>query len=181
MIHHSIYTAIKERLLTTVPADATPVKMVDWFNGQPDLLEGGGQGMDGYTYPLVLVRFEAAQWLALGRKGYECDGLVYLDVVQPGTDRLVNDAGPLEQARAATALQHVQAIETALDGLRGSGTWGSFGPLMVGMNEMDHAYRRIRVDTLAFRSRWYKSNNRQELEHAPNDLNETQDVVDVLP
>lgn len=180
MIHHDIYTAIKERLLTTVPADATPVKMVDWFNGQPDLLEGAGQGIDGYTYPLVLIRFEPAQWLALGRKGYEADGVVYVDVVQPGTDRLVNDAGTAERGRASTALSNVQTIETALDGLRGNGDFGSFGPMMVMMNDMDHAYKRIRVDTLALRSRWYKSNNLQVLIHPDNDLNETQVVVPSL-
>lgn len=169
----AVYNAIKDRLLSAVSGEETPVKMVDWGNGQPDLLEGGGDGLDGYTFPLALVRFEAVQWLALGRKGYEADAVVYVDIVQPGTDRVVSDAGPVERSTAETILVNVQTVETALDGLRGTG----FGPLMVAMNDVDHAYKVIRVDTLGFRSRWFKSNNTTKYIKPPNDLAETQDVV----
>lgn len=172
-----VYNAIKARLLTADPDLTTPVKMVDWSNGQADQLEGGGDGLDGYEFPLALIRFEPVQWLALGRKSYEADAVVYVDIIQPGTDRLVSDAGTGERSTAEAILTNVQTTETALDGLRGN----RFGPLMVAMNEVDHAYKHIRLDTLGFRHRWYKSNNTTETIKPDNDLAETQEVVDELP
>lgn len=146
MIIDDLYIAIRDRLLLT---PSLGIKTIDWFNGQPDEWENGTGKMDPLKLPCVLVRYDQPQWKPRGRKHYEAEGVIYLDIVQ----RVVDE--PLGSHRRAEKVQKrrdsytiVEAIGKRLVGMRGVG-YGTFG--LIGM-EQDHNYSKLRVDTIAFRS-----------------------------
>lgn len=148
MIIDDLYIAIRDRLLDPARPDLG-IATVDWNNGQAEQWEQPEGKMDPLKLPCVLVRFEPPQWNPRGRKHYEAEGIIYLDVVQRNLDEpFTSDrrAAKVQKRRDSYAI--VQAIGKRLVGMRGVG-YGTFG--LIGM-EQDHDYRKLRVDTIAFRS-----------------------------
>lgn len=175
MIFDLLFEAVKARLLTTVAEDATPVKLVDWFNDQPDKIEAGT--IDGFTMPAALIRFEPPNWIAFGRKTYRADAIIYVDVLQPAVDRLVSDAVPAERARATTVLENVQSVALALNALGGDG----FSAFKLVMMEPDHAYTNLRVDTLGFQTNLFTSMDPRTWMRVTPELKDTYKIVPTVP
>lgn len=156
MIINDIYTAISTALLRQVPAvppatglvTATPARMVDWYNGQPERLESGEPDTDVVLFPLVLVRYEPPQWRGNSRRGYYAQLTVYVDVVQWPDGRMANDVPVDELARTRGTYAHVHQITKALVALTGPG----FGPFKLITTVLDHNFRKLRVETAAFRT-----------------------------
>lgn len=155
MITDVVYTAIKERLLP-----ATPVKVVDWFNYQPDKVERGIVPIDDFVLPTALVRFDPLRWRPLGMRKYQADAHIYIDIMQDAVDSLSSFGTATEVARARQAQDNVHAVAAALTGLCGENI-GSFTMLLM---EMDHAYTKVRVDTIAFATRLFADNDVREFE-----------------
>lgn len=146
MIIDDLYIAIRDRLLAT---PSLGIATIDWNNGQAEQWESGEGKADPLKLPCVLVRFDPPQWRARGRKHYEAEGVIYLDVVQRNIDEpFTSDrrAAKVQKRRDSYAI--VQAIGKRLVGMRGVG-YGTFG--LIGM-EQDQDYAKLRVDTIAFRS-----------------------------
>lgn len=157
MIIDSIYAAISHALLRLVaaPGDgavpmvpATPARMVDWYNGQPERLESGEPKADAYLFPLVLVRYDAPQWKGNARRGYHADLQLYVDVVQWPDGRMANDVPQAELDRTRATYDNVHQITKALVALTGPG----FGPFKLITTVLDHNFTKLRVETAAFRT-----------------------------
>lgn len=171
MIIDDIYTAIKTWLLSEyaqepdhVLVKRTPIVHVDWYNEQPEKLEAGEVQITGFHYPAALVRFETPQWEALGNRVYKCNAIIYIDVIQQAlsTDLASHRKGT-ETIRARAQFEVAQKVATELNMLRGPG-FGSFK--MVAM-EMDHSFKKLRVDTIAFQSVIFTSNDPRTMITAP--------------
>jgi hypothetical protein len=147
MILDDLYIAIRDRLTDPTKPDLK-IRTIDWFNDQPERMEGG-EMIDGLLLPAVLVRYEEPKWEARGRKHYEAQGVFYLDILRDmvddplGSDRA---AGRITSTRAT--YDQVKEIGKRLIGMRGVG-YGTVG--LIGM-EPDHGFSKFRVDTVAFRS-----------------------------
>lgn len=151
MIIDSIYTAIKEKLLTPeLPATTppTPTRMVDWYNGQPERLESNEPDTDVLLFPLVLVRYDPPQWQGNGRRGYWADLTVYVDIVQWPDGRLTSDVPGAEMVRTKGTYDIVHSITKRLVAMAGK----DYGPLKLITTVLDHNFRKLRVETAAFRT-----------------------------
>lgn len=146
MIIDDLYIAIRDRLLL---APSLGIATIDWNNGQPDQWESGEGKMDPLKLPCVLVRYEPPNWQPRGRKHYEAEGIIYLDIVQRNVDEpFASDRRNAKVQKRRDSYAIVQAIGKRLVGMRGVG-YGTFG--LIGMDQ-DHDYAKLRVDTIAFRS-----------------------------
>lgn len=162
MILDQLYLAIRERLLD--PARGLAIRQVDRFHHQPDRWMAGE--LDGYILPAALVRHDPLQWKALGRRAYQADATVYIDVMQLPLESMANDATVGEEAAAQQAYANVQAVAAHLNALRQENI-GTFTMLLM---EQDHAYTHLRVDTIAFRTRLFTTNDLLTYSHPQPDL-----------
>lgn len=148
MILDDLYIALRDRL-TDPDKPSLGIKTIDWGNGQAEAMEMDEPLHEPLNLPAVLVRYEKPEWQARGRKHYEAEGVIYLDVVQHIVDDpLTSDRDELLVENTRQTYANVHAIAKRCIGMRGQG-YGTVG--LIGY-EQDHSYAKLRVDTITLRS-----------------------------
>lgn len=151
MTQDDIFVAIRDVLRPAMHPIGQPppiVQMVDWHNGQPERMEAGHPDTDALQFPLALVRFEQPQWKGNSRRGYHADITLYVDLVQWPDGRLTSDVPQAEVDRTRATYANVHQVARQLVALTGAG----FGPLKLIATATDHSFRKLRVETIAFRT-----------------------------
>ncbi|HRF80160.1 MAG TPA: hypothetical protein PL070_08735, partial [Flavobacteriales bacterium] len=148
MILDDLYIALRDRL--TDPAKPSlGIRTIDWSNGQAEAMEMNEPVQEPLNLPAVLVRYEKPEWQARGRKHYEAEGVIYLDVVQLMVDDpLTSDRDPLLVAETRETYTNVHEIAKRCIGMRGQG----YGTVGLTGYEQDHSFAKLRVDTITLRS-----------------------------